>query len=79
MCSIFPESKEGVANNILYRPDEPEERFILFSFPSSLAILCRPRVGVFFVVEMSTRHSPDTLKLRSQTYLNFYLPHLPFF
>ena len=46
--------------SVLYKPEEPEDRFILFSFPNSLAILCRPSVGVFFVVEMSTRHSPAT-------------------
>ena len=50
----------------LYKPEEPEDRFILFSFPNSLAILCRPSVGVFFVVEMSTRHSPATRILKSK-------------
>ena len=66
----------------LYKPEEPEDRFILFSFPNSLAILCRPSVGVFFVVEMSTRHSPATRILKSKFLsvcwlANVYLSLLP--
>ena len=48
--------------NVLHGPEPelppPEDRFILFSLPSSLAILWRPSVGVFLEAAISTRHSP---------------------